>query len=123
MAVSESLQKVSIPANADLSASQYCFVIVNSTGKAVVAGDGEAGVGVLQDTPAAADRPAEIAISGRSKVKLGGTIATGAKACSDSTGRAVTGASAKNILGIMLKGGAVNEIGEILLAVQPPVLA
>jgi len=114
MATSDAVKMASFPANADLSASQYCFVSVNSSGKVAVTGDGLSADGILQNDPAAADREAAVAIGGRSKVKLGGTVAAGDDVGSDSTGRAVTAATGDVILGKCVEGGAVNNIGSII---------
>ncbi len=95
---------VTLPANTDLSASQYCFVDVNSSGKVAVAGDGADSIGVLQDDPAAADRGACVMVgSGITKVKTGGTCTAGSWAASDSTGRAVNAISGDQILGQFLE--------------------
>jgi len=95
MAREENLRPISIPASADLSASQYCFVTVNSSGKAAVVGAGLSADGILQDKPAAADRPAAIASTpGRiSKMRAGAQFTAGDDLTPDSTGRGVTATS------------------------------
>jgi len=95
MAYEENLRPVSIPANADLSASQYCFVVINATGKVAVVGAGLAADGILQDKPAAADRPAAVgATPGQiSKCRAGASFTAGDDLTPDSTGRAVTATS------------------------------
>lgn len=104
----------SFPANADLSASQYCFVTLNSSGNVAVTGASGDAIGVLQNKPAAAGRAAAVAIGGRTKMLLGGTVAKGAQVVSDSTGRAVTAISGELILGICVEGGTVGLIGSII---------
>jgi len=114
MATEQALRSVSYPANADLSAKQYFFVNINSSGKIVVAGDGARAIGVLQDKPAAADRAGAVAIFGQTKISLGGTVAVGDAVASDSAGEAVVAATGDAVLGTCIQGGADGEIGSIL---------
>lgn len=109
----------SLPVNADLSASQYCFVKVNSSSQWALVGDGEDANGVLQDDPAASGRPGSVALTGNvTKVKAGGTVTAGNVVSSDSTGRAVNSASGDYILGRAVTGTTTaNEIVEIILEI------
>ncbi len=111
---------VTLPANADLSASQNCFVDINSSGKVAVAGDGTDAVGVLQDDPAAADRGAIVMVgNGITKVKSGGTCTAGSWAASDSSGRAVNAVSGDQILGQFISGTtSADEIITMLFQKQ-----
>lgn len=90
MAYEDNLQRISLPANADLSASQYCFVVVNSSGKVALASDGAKADGVLQDKPAAADRAAQIGIDGVTKMKAGAAITAGDDVAVGSSGKGAT---------------------------------
>lgn len=115
MAHEESAVMITLPASGDLSASQFKFMKVNSSGQAVNSGAGEAAVGVLQDDPRAAGRPAVIAISGVVKVRAGGTIAAGAAVASDADGDAIAATTAGHIvLGTAIVGGASGEIISVL---------
>ncbi len=107
---------VTLPANADLSASQYKFVDINSSGKVAVAGDGLDAIGVLQDDPAAADRGAIVMVgAGITKVKSGGTCTAGSPAASDSSGRAVNAVSGDKVLGQFVTGTTTaDEIVSLL---------
>jgi hypothetical protein len=105
---------ISLEVNADLSASQYCFVKLAS-GQAALCGTGQEGIGVLQNDPNAANRAGDIAIDGISKVKAGGTLTAGQNVGSDSTGRAVTPTTGQYILGKVLESAATNEIVACLL--------
>lgn len=116
MAKQESLTSISIPAAGDLSAGQFRFVNVDGNGRAaLVASAGGRGVGVLQDDPAAIDRPACVAVAGRAKVVAGDTVTAGDNVQSDANGAAITAASGDYILGIALTGGASGELIEVLL--------
>lgn len=124
MALSERLNSITRPAGADLSAAQYRFVELDTAGKVTQCNtQGELALGVLQNDPDAADRAAEVAVIGSvTKVTLGATVAANAKVMTDSTGRAITATSTNHVLGLCIKGGAVGEIGEVLLY-SPSILA
>jgi hypothetical protein len=105
----------SLPAAADLSAAQYKFVKVNTSGQAaLVATAGVDAHGVLQNDPAAAGRAATVLFSGITKVVAGGTVTVGARASIDSSGRAVV-ATGPASCGTFLSAGAVGEIVTMLL--------
>ncbi len=77
-------------ASGDLSAKQWKFMKHHSTaGQVVTCGAGEKGIGVLENAPDAAGEIAEVAVAGRSKVTLGGTVAAGNLLKSDASGDAV----------------------------------
>lgn len=124
MALKEALISITRQAGADLSVTgQYRFVELSSTGQVSVCNAaGELAIGVLQNDPDAAGRAAEVAIFGQTKVILGATVAANAKVTTDNQGRAVTVASTNHVLGICVDGGAVGEIGTILLGLTPPIL-
>lgn len=108
-----------LPANSDLSASQYCAIYLNSSGKAILPSANGPILGVMTNDPAAADRPATYQRIGAAKMKLGGTVAKADPVKVDSSGRAVT-ASADDIaagyaIGVCVDGGAVNNIGTVEL--------
>lgn len=118
MSYEERLETISVPANADLSAKQYCFVKVNSSGRLVAAGDGELALGILQDKPAAAGRAGCVATGGVSKCLLGGTVTAGDRVSSNSDGAGVSEGTGDNItMGIAMESGASGEI--IAVNLQP----
>lgn len=87
---------VGLEASADLSASQYCFVELDTNGKVTISNAAaEAVIGVLQNKPTAAGRAAEVCgMVGVSKVVAGAALATaGIYVTTDSSGRAVTATS------------------------------
>lgn len=102
-------------AGSDLSTKQYCFVKI-STGKLAVTGRGDLGIGVLQDKPAAVDRPGAVRPLGWTKVRYGGSITAGQKLVSDANAAAVNASSSdNNFMGTALKDGVAGDVGEMLL--------
>lgn len=120
MAFDNSVQSVTLPAAADLSAAQFKLVTVNSSGQAAVAGATSLVVGVLQNKPAAAGREATVAYAGVSKVVAGGTIAAGARVTADANGAAIAAASAGDaVLGVALAGAASGDLIPVLINPYP----
>ena len=116
MAVEQAVQLITVPAGSDLSAKQFYFVDVNSSSQLAVCGTGLPGIGVLQDKPAAAARPGAVAISGKVKVAVGGTVTAGQYVSADSTGRAVNAVSGDFAMGRAITGATVaGTIVEIVL--------
>lgn len=109
----------SAPANTDLSASQYCGVDMNSSGKLILPTAGGAIVGVLQNDPDTAGKAGTYQHGDITKMKLGGTVAVADFVKVDSSGRAVTASAGDVALGAAIGkcrvGGAINNIGEIQL--------
>lgn len=114
MATEAILRTLSLPANTDLSTKQYYCVVINSSGKVAVAGDGARVDGILQDTVAAADRAACVAVAGKSKVVFGGTVTAGDRVASDAAGKVVTAGTGDYVIGICVEGGASGKIGSIV---------
>lgn len=93
-AFEEGLIVRSADAGADLSASQYFGVKINSTGLAVLcAAAGEYCYGVLQNDPTSG-KTATIAIMGITKAKAGGAINPGALVKVDAAGKFVAASAA-----------------------------
>ena len=90
MAFDNSLHEVNAVASADLSASQYCAVVDNSSGKAALAGAGLRADGILQDKPTAADQACLVGIRGLSKAKAGAAFNAGVVLTPDASGKLVT---------------------------------
>lgn len=66
---------ISLKADADRSASQFCAVKGHTAARTfTLSGSGDGGIGILQEKPAAAGRVAKIVAYGLSKAKLGGTV-------------------------------------------------
>lgn len=103
-------------AAADLSASQFCAVVIDSAGKAALpAGSTVPIAGVLQNKPVAAAE-ASIVADGITKVIFSGTVAAGDHVMVDSAGKFKTAATTGNVrVGVCLLGGASGETGSVLL--------
>ena len=110
---------ITLPVAADLSASIFCAVDVNSSGQAALPSAGGAIVGVLTDKVATIGASAAIQVQGIAQMKLGGTVAKGDQVKVDTSGRAVA-ATAGDVaagasVGRCILGGAINNIGAVLL--------
>lgn len=124
MATEERIECISIPANADLSAGQFLGVEINSSGKAVIATTlGQAGLGILMNNPAAADRAATVATDGVAKCMFGASVTAGAKLTVMANGRFQTAGSGHHVWGKAKVSGANGDIGEIVLSDTKPLLA
>ncbi len=111
---------ISRVAGADLSALQWNFVKLNSSGEAIsMAAITDIPFGVLQNAPAAGEIASIIPIgAGCSKITLGASLSPGALVSSGTTGKAVAAVATAYTNGQLLEGGADGEIGVINLAPQ-----
>ncbi len=109
------LGKWSATVAGDISASQYCGLVMSGA-NVVVAGAGARIVGVLQNKPDAAGKAAEIQSYLITKAKLGGTVTAGADVAMDASGRFVVATGSAAIVGQCLVGGDVNQIGCVILS-------
>jgi hypothetical protein len=111
MAYEQTLHTISAPASADLSASQFCFVAVNSSGQLALPSAGGDAEGILQDKPNAAGVAGEVGILGVSKLVVGtGGVTAGDLLATDVNGKAVTATTGNKILGRALVTGAAGVI-------------
>lgn len=120
MSQKEAITNISLEASGDLSANQFRFVKVNSSGQteqATAAAD--AIVGVQQDKPKVQGEASGVLINGVSIMIAGGTVAAGAVVTTDAQGRAVAAATGNTGKGICLKGGAVGEQISVLITNVP----
>lgn len=120
---------ISLPAGADLSSSQYCFVKVNSSGQAILCSSaGEAIAGVLQNKPTSG-QVAQIAVAGVSKVKVGsgGALTAGDLVATDGSALAktavkttVSGANTVGsaVFGVCLNGASNPQFATMLIQPQ-----
>lgn len=117
MATEAILRSISLPAAADLSAKQFHFVKVDSSGNAAAtAAVTDNPVGVLQNNPDTAGYECTVAIDGVSKVEAGGSITAGDLITIAAAGTAVTATEGtNNIYGIALSDAASGEVASVLL--------
>jgi hypothetical protein len=102
----------SLPAAADLSASQYRAVVINGSCLIAVCGLGAMPEGVLDNLPKAGEM-ARIFIFQRyvGKIKVGvGGVAAGGLFSSDATGKAIVGATGAARFGKALMVGAAGDV-------------
>lgn len=120
MANENILFAISKEAAEDLSSAQYFVVSQDSDGLIeAVSASTEHPFGVLQNEPVTgeAGNVAPIGQGGITKIKIGvATLATDAEVSMDATGRAAPAISGKYTIGILTKGGAAGELGELLLS-------
>lgn len=107
---------LTLAASGDLSGQQFRIVKLTATGIAVANATDLNQIGVLQDKPNALGVAGCVAITGVSKVKLGGVVAAGDRLTSDASGNAVVAVAGEQVVGIALVAGAANDIGTILLS-------
>lgn len=115
MATENALRSRTVPASADLSASQYCFMKIVS-GQLAVASDGGAdAAGVLQNKPDAANKAGTLGYSGTTKVRAGGSFSSGARVSCDGSGYAVAVGTGDTALGTAIADGTSGKITSVLL--------
>lgn len=123
MATTQAGTSISLKAAADLSTKQGYFVEVSAANTVNVCNaiTGVA-VGVLRNKPDAADKAAEVAILGTTKVIAGAAISVGAKVAPTAAGKAQTAVSTQYSRGIALTAAAADgdEIEILLLPIGAP---
>lgn len=110
-----------LPASADLSASQYTFVTVDTAGEITLpATTGEAVLGVLQNKPTVQGQAASIMVNGISKITApASTLAQGDLVEASTDGEAIPLAAGGNAVGRIVEGSS-GGAGRILsVLIQP----
>lgn len=110
---------ISLPASADLSASQFCFVNLNASGQLALPSAGGRVVGVLETKPDAQGKVGSVRTLGPARVLAAGSFDPGASLKADAAGKAVL-ASAGDILAgsaiaVALEAGASGKMASIHL--------
>ncbi len=118
MAVERPTESITRISGADLSAKQFFFVKLDSSGHAVVAGDGEAAIGVLQDGLITSGVACNIMTLGITKVSAGGSITAGNNVASDAAGEAVAASGSDAILGVALESASDGDLFSMLLVTR-----
>lgn len=117
--------KITLEAGADLSSSQYYFVKLNASGKAVVcAGATDIPVGVLQNNPTSG-QAAEIVVVGLTKVSSNAALAIGDLIGTSSDGQADAKTAGTDtteyVVGTVLTTtGAAGVVGSVLVNCANP---
>lgn len=105
----------SAPAAADLSGSQYCAAIYNSSGQYALAGANAVVDGLIHNLPKSGeDCRVVCAPVARVKVKAGAAFAVNALLTTDASGRFVTATTGQNVCAKALKAAAA--LGDIVEA-------
>lgn len=103
--------KVTLVAGADLSAAQYKFVKLNSSGQAIIAAAAtDSPIGVLQNAPLSGQE-AEVLVVGGTKVVAGAAITLPSVIGTDANGKAValaTTDTTKYVVGSLLTASAAD---------------
>lgn len=117
--------KITLEAGADLSSSQYYFVKLNASGKAVVcSGATDIPVGVLQNNPTSG-QAAEIVVVGLTKVSSNAALAIGDLIGTSSDGQADAKTAGTDtteyVVGTVLTTtGAAGVVGSVLVNCANP---
>lgn len=112
----EAMVCITLPAAADHSSNQYKFMKIDSAGRAALAGEGDKPIGVLQDAPAAIDRPCRICVAGVSKVKMAASMTKGVEISCNSSGIATTVGSGDDwSMGFAIGAGGTNLLDAMLV--------
>jgi hypothetical protein len=117
--------KITLEAGADLSSSQYYFVKLNASGKAVVcAGATDIPVGVLQNNPTSG-QAAEIVVVGLTKVSSNAALAIGDLIGTSADGQADAKTAGTDtteyVVGTVLTTtGAAGVVGSVLVNCANP---
>ena len=109
MSTIQSVTTITVPANADLSTKQFFCGSINGSGKVAVTGAGARCDGLIQNKPAAAGDPTELAIMGLAKGIAGGAINPGAEVASDAAGELVAAAAGNYIVGVYVGATAAAD--------------
>jgi hypothetical protein len=111
MAYEQTLRTIGAPASADLSASQFCFMTINSSGQLALPSAGGDADGILQDKPNGVGVEGELAVLGISKLVVGTAgVTCGDLLTADANGKAVTATTGNKILGRALATGVSGVI-------------
>lgn len=126
MSYFEQVKRFTLPAGADISAHQYKFATLDSSGRAILnTTTGGPCIGVIADNDAdAVGRRVAIAYSGIMKVEAAGAVAVGANVQSDNAGLATAAAAGDYSQGIALEAAAAaGDIIAVLLRPQAQINA
>ena len=121
MSGSMDLRVISREAGADLSAKQYCFLVVDTDGQYIAASAATAAiVGISQDDPDAAGEGLTVGIGGISKLVVDGNaaaIAAGDQLTSDAAGKGIKTTTDTHFVGAVALGAstAAGDIIQVLI--------
>lgn len=97
----------------DFTGKQFHFAKLALNGQVALCGNGEAGLGIIQDEPKQG-QAVNVAIHGISKAVAGGNISEGDALQANAAGKAITkGAGVE--LAVALESGVANQLISVLL--------
>jgi len=111
---------ITLPAAADFSSHQYRFMTVDANGRGTICSAYTVvPIGILQNKPDAADKPARVRIAGISKLQMGAAVDEGNRLASNAEGYGtVTTLDTANYGAIALHAvGASADIQDVLISV------
>ena len=103
-----------IPASADLSANQFLFHVIDSSGELALAGAGDLAF-ALQNKPDAQGVGGAVRILGMTEYIAGGVVTAGDLVATNAAGKGITALTTNRILGIALDTLAADERGTLLI--------
>lgn len=109
MAVTQSRDNRSLNAGADLSGSQFLFAKLDAAADAVLCGNGEGTVGVIE-VGALQGNACTVTHSGKVMVKCGGTVTIAGDVGIDAAGKAVDAAATDIIVGRAYEAGVTDQV-------------
>jgi len=102
-------------AGADLSAKLYYAAKVDTDGDIVLAGAGEAALGIITEA-AVENKPVTVQFGGIAKAIAAGAFNAGVMLASDGNGKLTTASTGNEVIGIALEvSGGANEIVAVAL--------
>jgi len=105
---------ISCEVAADLSAAQYHFVKISGADNRIVLCDsaGEEALGILQEAVDGSSdtKSARVRVAGKSKIRLGNTVARGAPLQTAADGEGDTAAADDSVNGYLLESGVDQDI-------------
>jgi hypothetical protein len=102
--------QVSLPAGADLSAAQFRAVVLNSSGKVVLAGAATVALGILQNDPKA-DEAADVFLGrGITFAQVGASVTPGQALTTNASGQLVPAGAGQPIIAYALESGSSGNV-------------
>jgi len=109
MAVTQSRDNRTLIAGADLSGSQFLFAKLDAAADAVLCGNGDGTVGVIE-VGAATGNACTVTHSGKVMVKCGGTVTIAGDVGIDAAGKAVDAVATDIIVGRAYEAGVTDQV-------------
>lgn len=114
MAQVQSVETVTVPAAADLSAHQFKLAQINATGQAALIASGGVRVdGVIGNKPTAAGQACELQVGGLVKAIAGAAVTPGAEVAANASGLAIAAVATNYVFGVY-KGAAACAANDLI---------